>query len=457
MEKTQELVTNRLFKDIAVGETADLTEILTRDDADLLGGWRPDGAGVEADAVSQSVASMWIGILVMRLVSTCFPGVGSVVRGYALTLEGGGLAVGDRVVVTCQVVGKHDTDPLLDLTFVCVRQDGGEVARGTMRIQAPEAPQSVVMACSSFEHIVTRRRFRALCEKAAALPVLPVAVAYPCDDLSLRSACDAARRGLARPILVGPRALIESVAGESGLSIDGLEIVEAADPAAASAQAVALVRAGRARMLMKGAVHTDVLLHEVVARQTGLCAERRLSHVFVMDVPFHDRLLMISDAVVNIAPDVRAKHDIVQNVIDFAHVLGLAEPRVAVLSAVETVNPAIQSTLDAAVLSKMADRGQITGGIVDGPLAFDNAVNRNAAKVKHIDSPVAGRADIVIVPTLEAGNMLAKELSFLAGADAAGVVLGARVPVILTSRADSEQARLTSCAIALIMAHGAAA
>ncbi|GBQ22296.1 phosphate acetyl/butaryl transferase [Gluconacetobacter sacchari DSM 12717] len=450
-------MTNRLFKDIAVGETADLTEILTRDDADLLGGWRPDGAGVEADAVSQSVASMWIGILVMRLVSTCFPGVGSVVRGYALTLEGGGLAVGDRVVVTCQVVGKHDTDPLLDLTFVCVRQDGGEVARGTMRIQAPEAPQSVVMACSSFEHIVTRRRFRALCEKAAALPVLPVAVAYPCDDLSLRSACDAARRGLARPILVGPRALIESVAGESGLSIDGLEIVEAADPAAASAQAVALVRAGRARMLMKGAVHTDVLLHEVVARQTGLCAERRLSHVFVMDVPFHDRLLMISDAVVNIAPDVRAKHDIVQNVIDFAHVLGLAEPRVAVLSAVETVNPAIQSTLDAAVLSKMADRGQITGGIVDGPLAFDNAVNRNAAKVKHIDSPVAGRADIVIVPTLEAGNMLAKELSFLAGADAAGVVLGARVPVILTSRADSEQARLTSCAIALIMAHGAAA
>lgn len=456
MDKTQELVTNRLFKDIAVGEKADLTEILTRDNADLLGGWQPDGAGVETASVSQSVASVWIGILVMRLVSTRFPGVGSVVRGYALTLGGDVLSVGDRVVVTCQVVAKHDADALLDLSFVSVRQDGGEVARGTMQIQAPQAPQSVVMACSSFEHIVTHRRFRALCEKAAQLPALPIAVAYPCDDLSLRSACDAAQRGLGQPILVGPKALIESVAKDSGLSIDGLEIVEAEDAHAASAQAVALVRSGRARLLMKGAVHTDVLLHEVVARPTGLCADRRLSHVFVMDVPFYDRLLMISDAVVNIAPDVRAKHDIVQNVIDFAHVLGLAEPRVAVLSAVETVNPAIQSTLDAAVLSKMADRKQITGGIVDGPLAFDNAVNLNAAKIKHIDSPVAGRADIVIVPTLEAGNMLAKELSFLAGADAAGVVLGAKVPVILTSRADSEQARLTSCAIALIMAHGAA-
>jgi phosphotransacetylase len=280
-----------------------------------------------------------------------------------------------------------------------------------------------------------------------------VAVAHPCDDASLTAAVDAAREGLIKPILVGPQAKIHAVAEREGLDLTSFPIVDAAHSHDAAARAVALVRAGEAEALMKGSLHTDELLAEVVNSATGLRTGRRISHCFVMDVPTYPKPLIVTDGAVNVAPDLMAKRDIVQNAIDLALALNIPEPKVAILAAVETVNPAMQSTIDAAALCKMADRGQITGGILDGPLAFDNAISAEAARAKGIRSPVAGQADILVVPDLEAGNILAKQLTFLTRAEAAGIVLGARVPIILTSRADSVRARLASCALAVLLVH----
>jgi phosphate acetyltransferase len=281
---------------------------------------------------------------------------------------------------------------------------------------------------------------------------MSTAVAHPCDAVSLESAVEAARLGLMTPILVGPSARILDAADRASLDISGFELVSSSHSHDSAGKAVELVRQGRAEALMKGSLHTDELMGAVVARDTGIRTARRISHCFVMDVPGHAQALIISDAAVNIAPSLEVKVDIVQNAIDLAQALGSPKPRVAILSAMETVNPKVPSTVDAAALCKMADRGQITGGILDGPLALDNAISLAAAEIKHIVSPVAGQADILIVPDLEAGNMLAKSLSFLAGADAAGIVLGARVPVILTSRADSLLTRLASCAVAVLAA-----
>jgi phosphate acetyltransferase len=278
-------------------------------------------------------------------------------------------------------------------------------------------------------------------------------VAHPCDESSLSGAIEAHRAGLIVPILVGPAAKIKKLAKDMRLDIGSVEIVDASHSHAAAAKAVALVREGKAELLMKGSLHSDELLSEVAKRETGLRTSRRISHVFIMDVPTHPQTLFITDAAVNIAPDLLAKRDIVQNAIDLYRSLGLGVPKVAILSAVETVTVAIPSTIDAAALCKMADRGQITGGELDGPLAFDNAISPEAAEIKGIRSPVAGQAQILVVPDLEAGNMLAKNLSFLTKADAAGIVLGARVPVILTSRADSVRTRLASCAVASLLAH----
>jgi phosphate acetyltransferase len=292
-------------------------------------------------------------------------------------------------------------------------------------------------------------RLIAMCK---TLPATPTAVAYPCDSASLGGALAAAEAGLIAPILVGPRARIEALARERSVEPRQLQIVDAPEADDSASAAVALVREGRAEALMKGSLHTDELMAAVVKRDTGLRTARRISHCFIMDVPGHPHALMITDAAVNIAPSLKDKVDIVQNAIDLAHALGVEDPRVAILSAMETVNPDVPSTLEAAALCKMADRGQITGGILDGPLALDNAINPEAARIKKIDSPVAGRANVLVAPDLEAGNMLAKSLSFLAGADAAGIVLGARVPVILTSRADSVVTRLASCAVAALVA-----
>lgn len=297
-------------------------------------------------------------------------------------------------------------------------------------------------------------RQAAVARCAGGAPVATVVV-HPCDETSITAAVEAARLGLIAPILVGPRARIEAAAALAGADISGLRLEDTPHSHAAAARAVALVRAGEAQLLMKGSLHTDELMHAVMAIETGLRTERRISHVYLMDVPRYPRPLLITDGAINIAPSLADKRDIVQNAIDLALVLGLETPRVAILSAVETVNPMIQSTLDAAALCKMADRGQITGGLLDGPLAFDNAISPEAARDKGIVSQVAGQADILVVPDLVAGNILAKQLTFLAGADAAGVVVGARAPIILTSRADPESARIASCAVAVLMARAA--
>jgi phosphate acetyltransferase len=278
-------------------------------------------------------------------------------------------------------------------------------------------------------------------------------VAHPCDETSLRGAVDAASEGLIEPVLVGPVAKIRAVAAEHGVDLTGRQIVDAPQSHAAAATAVALVREGKGELLMKGSLHTDELMKEVTASATGLRTERRISHVFVMDVPGHPETLFITDAAINIFPDLDTKRDIIQNAIDLWVGVGMGTPKVAILSAVETVTTKIPSTIEAAALCKMAERGQITGGLLDGPLAFDNAISAEAAEIKGIGGPVAGHGQILVVPDLEAGNMLAKNLTFLAKADAAGIVLGARVPIILTSRADSVRTRLASCAVAGLYAN----
>lgn len=295
-------------------------------------------------------------------------------------------------------------------------------------------------------------KYEQLIALARQLDGVAMAVAHPCDAVSLESAVEAARLGLIRPVLVGPVARIRGAADAARLDIGPFEIVDAEHSHDSAAKAVQVVRAGRAEALMKGSLHTDELMGAVVSRSEGIRTARRISHCFIMDVPGHPTALVITDAAVNIAPDLEAKVDIVQNAIDLVHAMGVAEVRVAILSAMETVNPKVPSTIEAAALCKMADRGQITGAVLDGPLALDNAISVDAAAIKQIVSPVAGRANVLVVPDLEAGNMLAKSLSFLAHADAAGIVLGARVPIVLTSRADSLLTRLASCAVAVLVA-----
>jgi phosphate acetyltransferase len=297
-----------------------------------------------------------------------------------------------------------------------------------------------------------RPKYQKLLDFCKTLPPTPTAVAHPCDESSLRGAVDAARLGLIDPILVGPKARIEAVAKQSGIDLGKIPIVDAPYSQASAAMAVQLVREGKAQALMKGSLHTDELMGAVVSREGGLRTARRISHCFVMDVPSYAETLIVTDAAINIAPSMETKVDIIQNAIDLGHAMRFPEVRVAILSAMETVNPKVPSTIEAGALCKMADRGQITGGILDGPLALDNAISLESVKIKKIDSPVAGRANVLVVPDLEAGNMLAKSLSFLAGADAAGIVLGAKVPIILTSRADSNTTRLASCGIAALVA-----
>jgi phosphate acetyltransferase len=296
---------------------------------------------------------------------------------------------------------------------------------------------------SKYDHLIARAR---------QLNPVATAVAYPCDETSLRGPMDAAALGIINPILLGPEAKIKKLAKEFKIDLKGATVVDSPDAVSAAAKAVALVRESKAEVLMKGSLHTDELMREVTASATGLRTARRISHVFVMDVPTYSETLFVTDAAINIFPDLDAKRDIVQNAVDLFTQAGLGTPRVAILSAVETVTSKIPSTIEAAALCKMADRGQITGAVLDGPLAFDNAIDPEAAKIKGIKSPVAGRAQILVVPDLEAGNMLAKNLVFLAKADAAGIVLGARVPIVLTSRADSVRARMASCAVAVIYA-----
>jgi phosphotransacetylase len=296
-------------------------------------------------------------------------------------------------------------------------------------------------------------KYEQLLERCRSLEAVPTAVAWPLEETSLAGPLEAAELGLIAPILVGPKAQIEALAKQHDLNLGSTRIVDVPHSHAAAAKAVELVRNGEAELLMKGSLHSDEILGAVVAKETGLRAGRRISHVFIMDVPTYHKVLIVTDAAINIAPSLEDKVDIVQNAVDLAISLGVARPKVAILGAVETVTSKMPATIDAASLCKMAERGQITGGILDGPLAFDNAISRDAAKVKGITSEVAGDPDILLAPDLEAGNILAKQLTFLANADSAGLVLGARVPIILTSRADSVRSRIASCAVAMLAAH----
>ena len=458
------MIENRTFDEIAVGDSASSVRTLAQEDIDLFavvsGDVNPahmDPAYAETDLFHKIIAhGMWGGALISAVFGTRLPGPGTIYLSQDLHFRAP-VSIGDTITTTVTAREKKPEKHRIVFDCVCTNQTGHAVITGTAEVQAPTEKVRRPRIELPEARLSRHRRFRDLLIRTAGQPPVPVAVAHPCDDLSLGAVIEMAQAGLVVPILVGPAVKIRAVALAADLDISAYRIVDVPHSHAAAAAAVALVRSGEAALLMKGALHTDELMHEVVAHDTGLRTKRRLSHVYVMDVPSYPRPLLITDAALNIAPTLEEKRDIIQNAIELAHIMGTELPKVAILAAVETVNPLMRSTVDAAALCKMADRGQITGGLLDGPLAFDNAVSPEAAKQKGIVSPVAGQADILVVPDLEAGNMLAKQLSFLAGADAAGVVMGARVPIILTSRADSERTRIASCAIAVLMARAAGA
>ena len=380
------------------------------------------------------------------------PGPGAAIVETRLNYAGS-IAVGDVLTATVSARAKLAADRRIEFDCRCVNQHNVTLVEGTAVVTAPT--ESVAYSNVATPEIVLRRNdgFAHLWRRCEGLPPVCCAIVHPCDRDSLLGALEAAKRGMIMPVLVGPEKKIRAVADAERVDITPYRLVSAEHSHAAAAKAVELARAGEVDALMKGSLHTDELMGAVVPSATGLRTARRISHIFVLDVPTYPRLLFVTDAAVNIAPDLDTKADIVQNAIDLARVLGIAKPKVALLSAVETVTAKIPSTVDAAALCKMADRGQITGGVLDGPLAFDNAVSMVAAATKKIASPVAGQADILLVPDLEAGNMMAKQLQYLAGADSAGIVVGARVPIVLTSRADSVRMRLASTAVMMLVAH----
>ncbi len=460
--ETEDLIENRTFDEIAIGEEACLTRTLSEDDIQLFalvsGDVNPahlDADYAATDMFHRVIAhGMWGGGLISAVLGTRLPGPGAIYLSQSLRFLKP-VDVGDAITACVRVLEKKPEHCTIVLDCRCRNQHGEDVITGQAEVRAPCEKIRRPRIALPDVRVSRHGGYRRLIEETQGKEALPTAVVHPCSAQALAAAIDAAEAGLIVPILVGPESKIRSAAEEAGKDISGFRLVAAAHSHDAAAKAVALVRSGDARLLMKGSLHTDELMGAVVPRETGLRTERRISHAYVMDVPGHPTPLIITDAAINIAPTLEEKADIIRNAIDLAHVLGMAEPKVAILSAVETVNPALPSTLEAAALCKMADRGQISGAVLDGPLALDNAISEAAAREKGIVSPVAGKAEILLVPNLEAGNMLAKQLTFLGGADAAGVVLGARVPIILTSRADSLRTRLASCAIAALLARAA--
>jgi phosphate butyryltransferase len=446
---------NRTYDELQPGEAAELRRLVTADDlyvfAAASGNYNPmhlTDSDLDGDGRTERVApGMFVASLISAVLGTQLPGPGSFYRRQVLDFHARAQA-GDDLVVRAEVLAKADGVVRLRTT---VRRpaDGTLILSGEAEVVAPTtrfAQDDVEMPGL----IVQRHRhFEALIDRSRPLPALPTAVVCPDEDRSLGGALLAMKESIIAPVLVGKADAIRAAAAGIGADLGGIEIVDVAGDHAAAARACALVHEGRVKAVMKGHLHTDDLLKAMLDRDQGLRAGRRLTHVFVMDVPGQPEPLFVTDAAINIAPDLPTKVDIVQNAIDLARALGI-EPRVGVLSAVETVNPAIQSSIDAALLSKMAERGQITGGMVDGPLAMDNAVDIGAARTKGLRGAVAGRANILVVPGIDAGNMLAKQLAFISHAEGAGLVLGARVPVILNSRSDSPMSRLASCAVAAI-------
>jgi phosphate acetyltransferase len=448
---------NVTFDEIEVGASGSARRVLTQTEIEALVLVSGDIEPFHMEDVGETavgllaVDAVGVSAVISGLLERKLPGPGT--RIVSMQLEyAGQVSVGEELTASVTVREKHPGTGYV--VFDCDARVGERrVLWGQAVVEAPRS--RVSYSDIATPEIVLRRNdvFARLLRQCEPLEPVRCAVAHPCDRDSLVGALEAARRKLIVPILVGPPARIRAVAEANGADISGLRIVPTEHSHASAAAAAALARNGEVEMLMKGSLHTDEILGHIVAAQSGLRTDRRISHAFVMDVPAYDRVLLVTDAAINIEPTLAEKADIVRNAIDLARVLGIAMPKVAILSAVETVNPNIRSTLDAAALCKMADRGQIEGGILDGPLAFDNAISEHAARTKSIRSPVAGRADILMVPNIESGNMLAKQLLYFAGADSAGVVLGARVPVVLTSRADNVRMRIGSAAVAKLLAH----
>jgi phosphate butyryltransferase len=445
---------NRTFDEMQPGDMAELRRLITADDlyvfAAASGNTNPmhlQDSDLDGDGTTERVApGMFVASLISAVLGTKLPGPGTLYRSQTLRFHARAHA-GQEVTVRAEVLGK--ADGVVRLRTEVVQANGGLILEGEAEVLAPtekfdrddvEVPGLVVQR---------HRHFEALLDRARPLPALPTAVVCPDEAKSLGGALLAARESIIAPVLVGNAAAIHAAAAEIGADLAGIEVIDVKGDAAAAERACALVHEGRVAAVMKGHLHTDDLLKPMIDKALGLRVGRRFTHVFVMDVPGQPEPLLVTDAAINIAPDLPTKVDIVQNAIDLALSLGM-DPRVGVLSAVETVNPAIQSSIDAALLSKMADRGQITGGQVEGPLAMDNAIDMGAARTKGLKGGVAGRANILVVPGIDAGNMLAKQLAFISHAEGAGLVLGAKVPVILNSRSDSPMSRLASCAVAAI-------
>ncbi|MFW6278078.1 MAG: bifunctional enoyl-CoA hydratase/phosphate acetyltransferase [Halorhodospira sp.] len=427
-------VRNYLFSDLQIGDRVETTSRLNHQDVRTLG------------------EGLWPGTMLVNAVCSEFPGPGTEPVAQELTYEGS-VGLGDTVTITLEVIEKKGDGRQVVIAGRACKDSGEPVISGHVTVRAPTERVNGEPGTGAAATTTGRRRqLRRLLRMADDLAPMSVAVVHPVDALALRGAMQAAEHELMCLTLVGPEHKIRAAADEASIDLGRTSIIDVEHSHEAAEVAVGLARRGEVEGLMKGSLHTDELMGAVVSLQVGLRTERRISHVYAMDVPTYPRPLLISDAAINIAPDLACKRDICQNAIELGHALGVEEPKVAVLSATESVNPDIPSTLDAAALCKMADRGQITGGLLDGPLAFDNAISESAAQTKQIRSRVAGNPDVLIAPDLESGNMMAKQLYYLADAEAAGIVLGARVPIVLTSRADDVMARLASCAIALLVA-----
>ncbi|RAN39483.1 bifunctional enoyl-CoA hydratase/phosphate acetyltransferase [Hyphomonas sp. GM-8P] len=446
---------NRTYDQIKVGDTASLERAVTENDIELFalvsGDVNPahlDAEFAAKDIFGKPVAhGMWTASLISAVLGTTLPGPGCIYLGQTIAFTKP-VFPGDTVTATVTVLEKQNKKRLVRLETVCTNQDGETVLKGEATVIAPK--DSVRVKRKHMPGIRLRRhdRYDAFIERAKASPTVQAAIVHPCSPIAIQGAVEVRDEDLLEPVLIGPRAKIEAAAEEAGVSLDGFNIIDTEHSHAAAAKAVEMAVSGDVSVLVKGSLHTDELLGAVIARDSGLRTERRISHVYAMDIPAYEKPLIVTDAAVNILPSLDQKRDICQNAVDLMHQLGIEEPLVAVLAAVETVNADMPATLDAAALTVMAARGQISGARVDGPLAYDNAISMAAAKTKGIVSPVAGQADILLVPDLQAGNMLAKQLIYFADAIAAGLILGARVPIVLTSRADPLTARMASAALA---------
>ena len=454
------LIRNRIFDEIAVGDSASIQRTLTAEDIQLFavmsGDLNPQHLDAEFAASTRLhgvvAHGMWGAALISAVVGTRLPGPGTVYLGQTLQFREP-VRVGDTLTIRVEVRERDAQRHLLTLACSCSNQKGDLVIIGEARVLAPTERIERSSATLPEVRLLAGSGLPRLLAHVQPLGAVRMAVVHPCDALSLGGAMDARAAGLIEPVLVGPRARIEAAAREAGIDLAGIAIEDAPHSHAAAARAAELAGQGAVEALMKGSLHTDELMSAVIDARAGLRTKRRLSHCFLMQTPAYPRSFIITDAAINIAPGLDEKADIIRNAIELAHAIGVAAPRVAILAAVETVNPRMPATLDAAALCKMADRGQITGGVLDGPLAFDNAVSAAAARVKGIASPVAGQADVLVVPDLESGNMLAKQLEYMGDAATAGIVLGAKVPIVLTSRADARDTRIASCAIAVLLAH----